>query len=193
MGDEVVRAVRSPHLFAAATLECRTVPIATSTPPDSSMAHRLQIEEVVALLAPDKLRGLSEAEARVRNRLVRVLRVPFAENDRSQAERATAGFVKVIASDRGRILGAGVTGREAGEQIALWALVLSAGLGIDDLRSFPAPYPSRAEIARRVAIAFDGPGRAPLRRTGALAFQRRSVTNGEQQNLQGSGQPNDEK
>jgi pyruvate/2-oxoglutarate dehydrogenase complex dihydrolipoamide dehydrogenase (E3) component len=118
--------------------------------------------------------GLSEAEARVRNRLVRVLRVPFAENDRSQAERATAGFVKVIASDRGRILGAGVTGREAGEQIALWALVLSAGLGIDDLRSFPAPYPSRAEIARRVAIAFDGPGRAPLRRTGALAFLRRS-------------------
>jgi pyruvate/2-oxoglutarate dehydrogenase complex dihydrolipoamide dehydrogenase (E3) component len=118
--------------------------------------------------------GLSEAEARVRHRLVRVLRVPFTENDRSQAERATAGFVKVIASDRGRILGAGVTGRDAGELIALWSLVLSAGLGIEDIRNFPAPYPSRAEIAHRVAVAFDGPGRAPLRRTGALAFLRRS-------------------
>jgi hypothetical protein len=67
-----------------------------------------------------------------------------------------------------------VTGRDAGELIALWSLVLSAGLGIEDIRNFPAPYPSRAEIAHRVAVAFDGPGRAPLRRTGALAFLRRS-------------------
>lgn len=118
--------------------------------------------------------GLGEAEARVRHRLLRVLRVPFAENDLSQAERATAGFVKVIASDRGRILGAGITGRGAGEMIALWSLAVSAGLGIEDLRAFPVPYPSRAEIAHRVAIAFDGPGRAPLRRVGAFAFLRRS-------------------
>ena len=118
--------------------------------------------------------GLSEAEARVRHRMLRVLRVPFAENDLSQAERATAGFVKVIATDKGRILGAGITGRDAGEMIALWSLALSAGLGIGDLRAFPAPYPSRAGIAHRVAIAFDGPGRAPLRRTGAFSFLRRS-------------------
>lgn len=118
--------------------------------------------------------GLGEAEARVRHRLVRVLRVPFAENDLSQAERTTAGFIKVVASDRGRILGVGITGRDAGEMIALWSLALSAGLGIEDIRAFPAPYPSRAEIAHRVAIAFDGPGRAPLRRVGAFAFLRRS-------------------
>lgn len=119
--------------------------------------------------------GLGETEARARHKLVRVLRVPFAENDLSQAERTTAGLIKVIATDRGRILGAGVTGRGAGEIIALWSLAIASGLTIDAIRSFPAPYPSRADISRRAAIAFDRPGRTPLRRSGMFSF------------LQGSG------
>jgi hypothetical protein len=41
------------------------------------------------------------------------------------------------------------------------------------MKSFPAPYPSRADIVHRVAVAFDGPGRAPVPR-GGLAFLRRS-------------------
>ena len=119
--------------------------------------------------------GLGEAEARMRHKLVRVLRVPFAENDLSQAERTTAGLIKVIATDRGRILGAGATGRGAGEIIALWAFAIANGLGIEAVKSLPAPYPSRADISRRVAIAFDGPGRAPLRRSGGIfSFLRRS-------------------
>lgn len=118
--------------------------------------------------------GLSEAEARARHKLVRVLRVPFAENDLSQAERTTAGLIKVIATDRGRILGAGVTGRGGGEIIALWSLAMASGLTIDALKSFPAPYPSRADISRRAAIAFDGPGRTPIRRSGAFSFLRGS-------------------
>ncbi len=112
--------------------------------------------------------GLGEAEARLGHKLVRVLRVPFAENDLSQAERTTSGMIKVIATDRGRILGAGATGRGAGEIIALWAFAIANGLGIDAIRALPAPYPSRADISRRVAIAFDGPGRTPIRRSGGL-------------------------
>jgi len=117
--------------------------------------------------------GLSETEARVRHRLVRVLRVPLAENDLARIARAPEGLVKVIATDRGRILGAGITARDAAEMIAFWSLAISAGLDIDAVRHFPAPYPSRAEIAHRVAIAFDGPGRAPVRPGGALAWLRR--------------------
>ncbi|HET7714775.1 MAG TPA: NAD(P)/FAD-dependent oxidoreductase [Bauldia sp.] len=118
--------------------------------------------------------GLGEEAARATDRAVRILRVPFAENDVAQAERTTAGLIKVIASDRGRILGAGVVGRGAGEIIAFWSLAMSSGLGIEALKSFPAPYPSRADISRRVAIAFDGPGRTPIRRSGAFSFFRRS-------------------
>ncbi len=114
--------------------------------------------------------GLGEQEARARHKLIRVLRVPFAENDLAQAERTTAGLVKVIATDRGRILGAGVTGRGAGEIVALWSLAIANGLGIEALKSVPLPYPSRADIVRRVAIAFDGPGRTPLRRTGLFRW-----------------------
>jgi pyruvate/2-oxoglutarate dehydrogenase complex dihydrolipoamide dehydrogenase (E3) component len=118
--------------------------------------------------------GIGEAEARERHKLVRVLRVPFAENDLAQAERTTAGMIKVIATDRGRILGVGVTGRGAGEIIALWSLAMANGLGIEAMKSFPLPYPSRADISRRVAIAFDGPGRTPLKRTGGLLSRLRS-------------------
>jgi len=118
--------------------------------------------------------GMSEAEAREGNRIVRVLRVPFIENDLAQAERTTAGLIKVVASDRGRILGAAAVGRGAGEIIALWSLAMANGLGIEAMKSFPAPYPARADIARRVALAFDGPGRTPIRRSGLFSFTRRS-------------------
>ena len=40
--------------------------------------------------------GLDEAAARSRHRDVRVVRVPFSDNDRAQAERDTAGFLKVV-------------------------------------------------------------------------------------------------
>ena len=118
--------------------------------------------------------GISESEAREGNRIVRVLRVPFVENDLAQAERTTAGLIKVIASDRGRILGAAAVGRGAGEIIALWSLAMANGLGIEAMKSFPAPYPARADIARRVARAFDGPGRTPIRRSGLFSFIRRT-------------------
>ena len=117
--------------------------------------------------------GLDEAEARARHRLVRVLRVPMAENDLAQVERAAAGFVKVVATERGRILGAAVIGRGAGELVALFSLAISAGIDVPGLRTLPVPYPSRAAIVHRVAVAFDGPGRAPAPRSG-FAFLRRS-------------------
>ncbi|MBN9020846.1 MAG: NAD(P)/FAD-dependent oxidoreductase [Rhizobiales bacterium] len=118
--------------------------------------------------------GLSESAARVRHRMIRVLRVPLAESDRAQIERAPDGLVKVIATDRGRILGVGIAARDAAEMIAPWSMAVAGGLGIEALRNLPVPYPTRSEIAHRVAIAFDGPGRAPIQRTGALAWLRRS-------------------
>src|SRR5690606_29727408 len=56
--------------------------------------------------------GLSEEQARLAGE-IRVLRWPYSENDRAQAERATRGFVKVITDKRGRVLGAGIVGQQA--------------------------------------------------------------------------------
>ncbi len=61
--------------------------------------------------------GLSEAQARERHKTIRVLRWPYHENDRAQAERDTHGHIKVVTAKNGRILGASIVGAHAGELI----------------------------------------------------------------------------
>jgi pyruvate/2-oxoglutarate dehydrogenase complex dihydrolipoamide dehydrogenase (E3) component len=99
--------------------------------------------------------GLKEDEARNRygSRLT-VLRWPYAENDRAQAEHRTEGFIKVITTRDGRILGASILGAEAGELIHTWALAISAGLSIRSMAQYVAPYPTLSEINRRAATTF---------------------------------------
>lgn len=97
--------------------------------------------------------GLSEAEAAVRYGPIRVSRWPFRDNDRAAIERATLGLVKLVATRRGRILGAGVVGRGAGELVALLQLAISQGSSMRALASMIAPYPTLAEAVRRAGLA----------------------------------------
>jgi pyruvate/2-oxoglutarate dehydrogenase complex dihydrolipoamide dehydrogenase (E3) component len=101
--------------------------------------------------------GLSEEEARRRHRKIRILRWPIAENDRAQTDRATAGLVKVIVTRRGRILGAGIVGANAGELIAPWALAISQGLTVRAFMDTVLPYPTMSETAKRAALSFYTP------------------------------------
>lgn len=98
--------------------------------------------------------GLSEAEAAKRSKKVHVLRWPYRENDRAQAERITVGHLKVITSRDGKILGAGIVGAQAGELIQLWSLAISKGLGIQDMSNWVAPYPTLSEINKRLAYSY---------------------------------------
>ena len=95
--------------------------------------------------------GMSEREARENKLKIDVLRWPFAENDRARTERDTAGLIKVIVGKGGRILGAGIAGKGAGELIGLWALAVSKGLEIGDIAGLVLPYATRGEISRQVA------------------------------------------
>lgn len=97
--------------------------------------------------------GMSETEV-LAVRGVRILRWPYSENDRAQAERATSGFIKLMTDGRGKLLGATIVGENAGEMINLYALALSKGLGVRDLAGFVAPYPTFAEIGKRAAITY---------------------------------------
>ncbi len=101
--------------------------------------------------------GLGEAEARAGGREVRVLRWPFAENDRAQAERATDGMVKVVTDKRGRILGATLLGPRAGELLQPWILAMENGLKISKMATLMAPYPTLGEVNKRVAGSFYTP------------------------------------
>jgi len=98
--------------------------------------------------------GMTEAAARDAGRDFRVLRWPFAENDRAQAERATQGLVKVIVTPRGAILGAGIVGLRAGELIQPWALAMGNKLKIGALAGMTVPYPTLSEVNKRAAGSF---------------------------------------
>ncbi|MCR4265570.1 NAD(P)/FAD-dependent oxidoreductase [Nitratireductor sp. ZSWI3] len=98
--------------------------------------------------------GLSEEEARKRHRRISVLRWPYAENDRAQAERKTEGLIKLVTDRRGRVLGASIVGAGAGEMINFWALAVSRRLGVRDIAAYVAPYPTMAEIGKRASITY---------------------------------------
>jgi len=102
--------------------------------------------------------GLSEADVRKRKYRFRVLRWPYHENDRAQAERATDGHIKVITTSRGRVLGATIVGRNAGELIATWSLAVGRRLNIRAIAGIILPYPTLAEIGKRAAMTYFGRG-----------------------------------
>jgi pyruvate/2-oxoglutarate dehydrogenase complex dihydrolipoamide dehydrogenase (E3) component len=97
--------------------------------------------------------GVTESEARRSRKDLTILRWPFAENDRARAERDFEGFIKVLGSRRGDILGVSVVGRGAGDVIGPWALAMRNGLRIGDLGEAPLAYPTRSEVSRRVAVS----------------------------------------
>jgi pyruvate/2-oxoglutarate dehydrogenase complex dihydrolipoamide dehydrogenase (E3) component len=96
--------------------------------------------------------GLTEDQARQQHGPIQVFRWPYHENDGAQTERATEGFVKVVTDRKGRILGAGIVGREAGELIQIWSLAISQGLKITAMTQWIAPYPTLGEINKRAAM-----------------------------------------
>lgn len=107
--------------------------------------------------------GLTEAQAIERKLEYKVLRWPYHENDRAQAERTTHGHVKVITSGKGVILGAGIVGEHAGELIQIWSLAVSQKMKIKAMTDFISPYPTLGEINKRAAYryfaAFAGNGK----------------------------------
>lgn len=98
--------------------------------------------------------GLSEEEARKKHRRLSILRWPYAENDRAQAEGKTAGLIKLVTDRKGRILGASIFGAGAGEMIHFWALAITRKLTVREIASYVAPYPTLGEIGKRAAITY---------------------------------------
>ncbi len=98
--------------------------------------------------------GLIEQEALEKHKQINVLRWPYAENDRAQAERKTDGLIKMVTDRKGRILGVTIAGANAGEMISLWTLALSKSMSVRDVTGFVPPYPTMSEIGKRAAITY---------------------------------------
>lgn len=101
--------------------------------------------------------GLTEAEARARHGDgIEVVQVGFDKSDRAVALGQTEGAIKVIVR-KGKPIGAGIVGPEAGELIAMWAMSIASGLGMAAISNTVLPYPTLAEINKRAASAYFGP------------------------------------
>jgi pyruvate/2-oxoglutarate dehydrogenase complex dihydrolipoamide dehydrogenase (E3) component len=117
--------------------------------------------------------GLSAEQAEKEGMAINVLRWPYHENDRAQAERTTEGHVKVVTDKKGRILGATIVGEQAGELIQMWALAISQNLRIKAMTDWISPYPTLSEINKRVAYRYyaSAPGNPLVRKV--IAFLAR--------------------
>jgi len=101
--------------------------------------------------------GLTDIEARREHGAIRVLRWPYRDNDRAQAERRILGHIKVVTDAKGVILGATIVGASAGEQIVAWALALNHGLDVRAFADMIVPYPTYMDIGKRAAATFFAP------------------------------------
>jgi pyruvate/2-oxoglutarate dehydrogenase complex dihydrolipoamide dehydrogenase (E3) component len=100
--------------------------------------------------------GLTDAQMALRRRPIRVLRWPYNDNIRAQAERQTAGQIRVIVDKKGKILGVTIVGAAAGEQIVPWTLAIRQGLDVRAFAGIVVPYSSYTQIGKRAAFGFSG-------------------------------------
>ena len=82
---------------------------------------------------------------------VATFRASFTELDRAIIEGTTVGFSKVVTRSNGRILGATLVGRGAGELIMEVALAMRHGITLPGLAREIHPYPTLSEIVKRTA------------------------------------------
>ena len=96
--------------------------------------------------------GLYEPQAKERGYRVTTLTVPFSENDRAILDGQDEGFVRVhLKEGTDRMLGATVVGAHAGDLVTYFTLAITMGKGLSALAQPIYPYPTHAEILKRLA------------------------------------------
>ena len=130
---EAKMAVTNAILHVPFKLDYRAVPWVTFTEPEAARV------------------GLTEEEARQRHGGVKVHRITFEREDRALTDSETQGLVKVIATPRGRVLGAHIVSTRAGEMILEYTLAMQHGIPLPKLSSTIHPYPTFALAARHAS------------------------------------------
>lgn len=94
--------------------------------------------------------GLTEADARARGP-VESFTWPMSKVDRARTDGATAGFVKVVFTPTGRVLGTTVVAPRAGEMIQEWIIAIDNGLSLGDLLQSIHVYPTYSTANQQLA------------------------------------------
>jgi pyruvate/2-oxoglutarate dehydrogenase complex dihydrolipoamide dehydrogenase (E3) component len=98
--------------------------------------------------------GLNERQARNAGNDIETFTLPFEENDRAVVDGEANGFARIHTNkSNGRVLGATLVSRHAGESIGELVLAIQRKLKVADLGNVIHPYPTQAEIIKRVGDA----------------------------------------
>lgn len=135
--DAMARVVLQNALFMGRSkVSALTIPWATYTDPE--IAHV----------------GLYEHEAKERGLSVQTFSVSLRDIDRAVLDGETTGFARMhVDGKSGRILGATVVARHAGEMIGEMALAVTQRLSASALARTVHPYPTQAEVWKRLGDA----------------------------------------
>lgn len=95
--------------------------------------------------------GFSEEKARSENIDYIVSKVPFAANGRAIATGKTRGYIKIMYTREGRIIGSTILGESASEIISLIGLAMDKGLNIKELSETVFPHPTFSEVIGNVS------------------------------------------
>jgi len=100
--------------------------------------------------------GMYEQDAKEQGIEVTTLTVRLSDIDRAVLDGETEGFARVhLKKGTDRILGATIVARHAGEMINEFSLAITNGLGISAIGKTIHPYPTQAEVIKRLADAYN--------------------------------------
>lgn len=139
MAQIVIQNALFPHPFGLgyASTDDLIIPWATYTEPEISHV------------------GLYEAEAEAKGIDVETVTVTMDEVDRAILDGEDEGFARVhVKKGTDKILGATIVAAHAGEMISEFTLLMKAGLGLRTITGTIRPYPTQAEVVKKVANAW---------------------------------------
>lgn len=100
--------------------------------------------------------GMYAADAERQGFVVQTLTVPLTAVDRAVLDGETEGFARLhLKKGSDRILGATIVARHAGEMINELSLAISNGMGLSAIGRTIHPYPTQAEVIKKLADAYN--------------------------------------
>jgi len=98
--------------------------------------------------------GMNERRAREAGINYSVWTEEFTGNDRALAEGSTTGKIKMLLNGKEKVIGVQIAGPRAGDLLGEWVAILGGGVKLSTLAGTVHPYPTLAEINKRVAGTF---------------------------------------
>ena len=95
--------------------------------------------------------GICEKQAKAQGIEYTVWEENFDDNDRALAEGGVEGKIKLVLDRKEKPLGVQIVGIHAGELAGEWVAALNARMSLSSMASAVHPYPTVAEINKRVA------------------------------------------